>query len=145
MVARRKARGRAGRVGSSARIRHLLALDAANVMARIASRQEVVVALFSRLRDRAPLLGMVQSWFTSISFGDLARLEPREQHAVNTFHRLLEELRWYLAYTEDMPSRVQQLLTLHVRRIELAHRALVAELGPPQGNGQPLVEAEVVR
>ncbi len=40
----------------AARTRQLIALDATNVMRRLAARQEEMIALFSRLRDRAPLL-----------------------------------------------------------------------------------------
>jgi hypothetical protein len=78
------------------RVRHLLAVDAATVMARLVKRQAEMVRLFSRLRDRSPLLEVVQSWFQSIKFSELACLEPREQKAITAFYERLADLRWYL-------------------------------------------------
>lgn len=129
----------------AARVRHLLALDAANLMSRLRARHADMVALFSRLRDRGPLLETVQCWFTSISFGELCLLSPAEQLAANGFYELLGEVRWYLQYTEDMPGTVQQRLGTFLRRLEERHVALVAALGPPDASGAPVVNAEVIR
>jgi hypothetical protein len=128
----------------AARVRHLLALDAANVMARLAARQDEMVSLFSRLRNREPLLEPLQSWFTSIAFGELVALAPAEQRAANTFYEQLGQVRWYLRYTEDMPGQVQLKLSALLRQLESAHAQLVAALGPPDSTGAPVVNAEVV-
>ena len=50
------------------RVRHLIALDASNVMRRLEARHAEMVALFSRLRDRAPMLETVHSWFDTAGF-----------------------------------------------------------------------------
>lgn len=120
-------------------MRHLLALDAANVMHRLEARQHEMVSLFSRLRTREPMLQVVHSWFTTAGFGELAKLEPHEQRAVNAFHAELGELRWYLQYTEDMPSTVRTTLALHVKQLEAAHRALSQTIGTPDDEGHPII------
>ncbi|MBK7863246.1 MAG: hypothetical protein IPJ65_32500 [Archangiaceae bacterium] len=127
------------------RVRQLIALDGAKVMKRLQSRQTEMVRLFSRLRDRSPLLEVVDSWFQSITFTELSALDPHEQRAVTTFYELLGELRWYLQYTEDMPLQVQQRVTKFVHELRAAHRALTSVIGPPDGEGTPVVEAQVVR
>lgn len=124
---------------SSVRTRHLLAIDASNVMARLAARQDSMVSLFSRLRDREPMLIVLDTWFDTITFTELALLTPYEQKRVNRFYELLAEVRWYLAYTEDMPLQVQTKLTAFVRRLEAAFRELVATIGPPEADGAPVV------
>ncbi|MEN9798390.1 MAG: hypothetical protein RL653_2086 [Pseudomonadota bacterium] len=129
----------------AARVRHLLALDAANVMVRLRARNDEMVSLFSRLRDRGPLLDTVRCWFTSIAFGELCLLSPAEQLAANGFYELLGEVRWYLQYTEDMPGTVQQRLATFLRRLEERHLVLVAALGPPDASGAPVVNAEIIR
>lgn len=129
----------------SPRVRHLLAVDAANVMQRIITRQNEMVALFSRRRDRTPMMEAVRSWFLSITFGELALLEPAEQKAVSLFYELLDELRWYLQYTEDMPTQVLQKVGIYVGRLETTHRQLVAAIGPASADGIAVVEARVVR
>ena len=126
-------------------IRHQLALDAANVVTRIVSRQHEMVGLFSRLRDRSPMLEAIRSSFLTITFSDLAELAPIEQKAVNAFYELLDELRWYLQYTEDMPTQVLQKVAIYVGRLETGHRQLVAAIGPPTADGVAVVEARVVK
>jgi hypothetical protein len=132
------------RLAAAARVRHVLAMDAANVMRRLHARQDEMVRLFSRLRDRAPLMNAVHSWFPTITFAELTLLEPSEQHAVNAFYEELDELRWYLQYTEEMPTHVREKLARHVRRLDACHRALTAAIGPADQHGGPVLDAKVV-
>jgi hypothetical protein len=137
-------RHKPGAAAAARRVRHLIALDAANVVSRLRARRTEMVHLFSRLRDRGPLLKVIQNWFHSASFGDLARLEPFEQQAINRFYEVLGDLRWYLEYTEDMPLQIQHHLTEFTHRLEASHRRLTAAIGPPDAEGAPVVEAVVV-
>ena len=113
---------------AQARVRHLILIDAANVMARLEGRLEEGVSLFSRRRDREPLLGTVQSLFASISFGELSVLEPEEQLAASEFHELLGELRFYLHYTEDMPGQLERRVALLVGMLRARHDRLNSAL-----------------
>ena len=124
--------------------RHQLALDAANVLTRIVSRQHEMVGLFSRLRDRSPMLEAIRSSFLTITFSDLAELSVVEQKSVNAFYELLDELRWYLQYTEDMPTQVLLKIATFVGKLETSHRALSLVIGPASADGAPVVEAEVI-
>jgi hypothetical protein len=126
-------------------VRHLIAVDAATVMARLEKRHAEMVRLFSRLRDRSPLLEVVQSWFQSITFIELACLERKEQRAVIEFYERLADLRWYLQYTEDMPLQVGQHVTQFVRELTAGHRKLTEAIGPPDVEGAEVIEAQVVR
>lgn len=126
------------------RVRHLLSVDAANLMKRLLARQTEMVALFSRQRSRAPMLEAVRTWFATVTFGELAALEPFEQKAVSHFYELVDEVRWYLEYTEDMPGTVLQKLTKLVVRLDKAHRALTEVIGPPHADGVRVIDAEVV-
>ena len=125
-------------------VRHLLAVDAANVIGRLVSRQQEMVALFSRRRDRTPMMDAVRSWFLSITFSELSVLPPAEQKAVSLFYELLDELRWYLQYTEDMPTQVLLKIATFVGKLETSHRALSLVIGPASADGAPVVEAEVI-
>lgn len=127
------------------RVRHLLAIDAHNVMTRLAARQDAMVGLFSRHRDREPMLTVLDTWFDTITFTELATLEPDEQKSVNRFYELLSEVRWYLAYTEDMPGLVQTKLTAFLRRLDTSFRELVAVIGPPEADGaRVVVDVQIV-
>lgn len=140
-MARRKAADE-----TAARVRNLISLDAANIMRRLEARRDEMIALFSRLRSREPMLATLATRFTTATFHDLMSLSVREQAVVNQFYERLDELRWYFTYTEHMPSTAQQTFSALHRRLEEAHRELVAVLGPPVApDGGTVVAAEVVR
>jgi hypothetical protein len=128
------------------RVRNLIAQDAANIMRRLEARRDEMFTLFSRLRSREPMLTTITTRFTSATFHDLVHLPVREQAVVNHFYEMLDELRWYFTYTENMPSTVAQtFITLH-RRLEEAYRKLLLTLGPPATpDGVTVVEGEVLR
>ncbi|KFA87585.1 hypothetical protein [Archangium violaceum] len=131
---------------ATARVRNLIALDAANIMRRLDARRGEMFALFSRLRSREPMLSTISTRYTSATFQELIHLPVLEQSVVDHFYECLDTLRWYFTYTEDMPSTAQQTFnTLH-RRLEEAHRKLVATLGHPVSpDGTTVVEGEVLR
>ena len=129
-----------------ARVRNLIALDAALIMRRLEARREEMFTLFSRLRSREPMLSTITTRFNSATFHDLVHLPEREQAVVHGFHERLDEMRWYFTYTEDMPSTVQQTFVALYRRLEEAYRQLLVALGPPvPPDGAVVVEAEPVR
>ncbi len=124
----------------TARVRHLLSMDADSVMKRLASKQDEAVGLFSRLRTRDGMIELCRSGFTSITFSELVRLDPAEQQAVEAFHHVLNELRWYVRYTEDMPSTVKSTVTLYVVKLDGLHRLLNAAIGPPEAKGNRVID-----
>lgn len=128
------------------RVRHLIALDATSIMRRLEARRAEMFTLFSRLRSREPMLSTLATRYTSANFHELVHLPVREQAVVDHFYECLDTLRWYFTYTEDMPSTAQQTFnTLH-RRLEEAHRKLVATLGPVVSpDGVTVVDGEVIR
>ena len=124
----------------TARVRHLLSMDADSVMKRLASKQDEAVGLFSRLRTREGMVELCRSGFSTITFSELVRLDPAEQQAVEAFHHVLNELRWYVRYTEDMPSTVKSTVTLSVARLDGLHRMLEAAIGPPEAKGNRVID-----
>lgn len=142
MAKRSKPRGKAQE--PSLRVKHLIGVDAANVLRRLDARLPEMVSLFSRLRDRSPMLQTVHSWFQSADFADLALLEPDELRVVNGFYEELGELRWYLQYTEDMPTTVASTVSARAKRLHEAHARMVAVIGAPKAYAAPTVDAEVV-
>ncbi|MFY0564720.1 hypothetical protein ACN28E_12770 [Archangium lansingense] len=131
---------------ATARVRNLIALDAANIMRRLDTRRGEMLALFSRLRSREPMLSTRATRYTTATFQALVHLTTCEQSVVDQFYECLDALRWYFTYTEDMPSTAQQTFnTLH-RRLEAAYRQFVATLGHPVSpDGSTVVEGEVLR
>ena len=125
----------------TAKVRHLITLDASQVMHRIDDKQDEAVSLFSRLRTREGLIDLCRTTFGTVTFTELARLTPAEQKAAFAFHEQLDVMRWYVSYTEDMPSTVKTSVGQIVRRLGELHRALVTAIGSPDSDGHPIVEA----
>lgn len=112
------------------RVRHLIRLDAARLIERFDSRRTDMVGLFSRLRDRSALTLPVESLLPTLRFGDLVVLEPDEQSAVLKFSDLVEEVRWYLRYTEHMPGALGDAIDDYRRALLIAHAELLQALAP---------------
>jgi hypothetical protein len=126
---------RPGRAAQKERVRHLVFLDAAALMKRLDERRHEMIALFSRHRDREPLLAPLRSWVPSASFQEIVLLAPAQQAAVSGFYEALDELRWYFRYTNDMPGSAQQVFEHHLRRLAKAHQSLEVELRPAAARG----------
>ena len=130
----------------AARVRNLLAMDAAGIMRRLDARSDEMFALFSRLRSREPLLVTIASRYASGAFEQLIHLPEQEQAVVDFFYGRLDELRWYFTYTEDMPGTAQLIFTKLHKRLEEAYRVLVVTLGPPvPPDGSRVVDVQGVR
>lgn len=132
------------RTAAEEQVRHLIAVDAMNVMRRLTARLEEMVALFSRLRSRAPMLETLHSTFGTASFADLAMLTITEQTAVNAFYESLSELRWYASYTEDMPQLVRSTVAQHLRKLQFAYARLIEVMGAPGADAGPVVDVDFV-
>lgn len=113
------------------RVRHLVRLDARLLVERFTGRRDDMVVIFSRQRDRDALIEPVHSLLPTLRFGDLVVLEPREQEAVLRFAAVVEELRWYLRYTDHMPGALTDALEDYRRALVLAHDQLVLSLAEP--------------
>ena len=130
----------------AARVRNLLAMDAAGIMRRLEARRDEMFTLFSRLRSREPLLGTIASRYASGAFEQLIYLPEQEQAVVDHFYERLDELRWYFTYTEDMPGTAQLIFTKLHKRLDEAYRVLVVTLGPPvPPDGSRVVDVQAVR
>lgn len=113
------------------RVRHLVRLDARLLVERFTGRRDDMVTIFSRQRDRSALIEPVHSLLPTLRFGDLVVLEPKEQEAVLRFATVVEELRWYLRYTDHMPGALSDALDDYRRALTVAHDQLVLSLAEP--------------
>jgi len=111
------------------RVRNLVALDAAAVMARVEAHRDEMITLFSRHRDREPLLTPLRSLRSGAGFDDLSHLEPPQQTAVVGFYEELAALRWYFTYTDDMPGTAQRVFEQRHHRLCEAYARMVSALG----------------
>jgi hypothetical protein len=124
------------------RVRHLLVLDATTLLTRLGAHSDEMVRLFSRLRDRGPLLAATHTLWPTVGFESLATLPAVEQRAAAAFFELVGELRWYLSYTEDMPTQLRTSVAGFIERLQQACAVLIGVLGPVEADGARIVDAQ---
>ncbi len=122
------------------RVRHLVALDAAQVMQRLTAHADEMVHLFSKTRSRDPLLRATEALFFSIGFSSLSQLPVVEQQAASRFFEQLRELRWYFSYTEDMPGSLREKFEHRLTQLQALHRELTSIIGPADAHGVRVVQ-----
>ncbi len=126
----------------SRRVRHLVTLEAVALVARLKRRGEDAVALFSRRRERGPLIEATQTRLQQLPFAELSALEPAEQKAVAVFCEAIERCHWYVSYTEDMPLLVKSTLGHFTTELENRLHALTQVLGEPADDGEPVTHGK---
>ncbi len=123
------------------RVRSLIVLDAASIVKRLEQRKGEMISLFSRHRDREPLLNPLRSMVASAdSFEELALFQPGQQAAILQFYEELDSLRWYFRYTVDMPGTAERVFASHHKRLLAAFQKLVELVGAPlepDGGAEP--------
>lgn len=116
------------------RLRQLVAMEIERVVDDLTSRREFLLEIWSRHRDRTPLLDTIFTRWRSVAMTDLALLPTEAIAACELFHRELEELRLYFRFTEDMPTTMGDVYTGALARITEAGALAVRMLGgaPPR-------------
>jgi hypothetical protein len=110
------------------RSRILLGLEVHRITDDLLRRRSLLVELWGRHRVRTPFLDTTFQRYRSMSMGELMVLERSEIEAVEAFYRELDELRFYLSHTEDMPRALAQVLDGSLARIRTVAAVALAAL-----------------
>jgi hypothetical protein len=111
----------------SDRLKRLLVLELRRVVEDLESRRSLLIQVWGKHRARAPFLETTYSRWTTLGFSELRELEPAAATALDAFHRELDALRLYLAWTEDMPRQLAVVYDQALARLKtLAGMALTA-------------------
>ena len=115
----------AGRAG---RLRLLLALEIHRVSDDLLRRRDLLLEVWGRHRSRSPFLDTTFQRYRTLAMGELLELESREIEVVESFYRELNDLRFYLAHTDDMPRALSMVLDSSLARLRAAARLALGEL-----------------
>ncbi|MBP9673716.1 MAG: hypothetical protein KBD63_01355 [Bacteriovoracaceae bacterium] len=107
------------------RIYLLLKIDARTLFNRISSRSFEIVEIFASKRTRDHLKDIFRNRYEETSVHELKNCSEEVIQALNEFYTEMDNLRWYLQYSTDMPTaieahllRVIHLLELHLQNLE---------------------------
>lgn len=111
------------------RLRRLIAIEIDRIVEDLEIRRAFLVDVWSRHRDRGPLLDTVFSRWRTLGMTDLALIESDTIVVCEAFYRELDDLRMYLQFTQDMPTTLDERLQKALVRIHGYGTLAIAALG----------------
>jgi hypothetical protein len=100
------------------RVLMLLKLDAYNVFNRIKTRKTEYLEIFALRRTREHFPMIFNNRYEDTSLENLIHCSTELITTLDQFYTPVEEMRWYLFQTEDMPNTVEDFIDRKIRRME---------------------------
>lgn len=95
----------------------LIKLDATRLFERLAGRRVEYLNLFALKRTREPFDAVFASKFDQVQLSELGQCSEELIVAIDQFYAEVEQLKWYLYHTEDMPGTIDDELNRALKRI----------------------------
>jgi hypothetical protein len=115
------------------RILVLLKLDARRLFERIKFRSVEYLYIFSIKRTREHFIEIFRNRYDSCKVEELINCGQEVIIGLDQFYSKVDEIRWYLNTTNDMPAKVDDKMAIHLRELESYYEMLNlyidAELG----------------
>jgi len=93
----------------------LLKLDSENIFRKLHERLDESMRVFSQKRTRDHFSELFSTRYFNVSLEDLTFCSEEVIVALNAFYQTVDEMRWYLMVTEDMPSTVNDKARYYFR------------------------------
>jgi hypothetical protein len=106
----------------------ILKVDSTRLYERIVERRKVYMSTFAVKRTREHFKEVFKSRYDTITFTDLKILSPELIGCLDSFYTLVDELKWYLFSTEDMPATVEDKTGRDVKELKGAFETLTLYL-----------------
>ena len=106
------------------RILTLVRLDAQRLYERVKGREIEYMHLFSSKRTRDHFPKIFDNRYDEMKIAELKLCEPETIVALDSFYHMVDEMRWYLYCTEDMPGTVQDNVGRYIHELGELHQTL---------------------
>lgn len=103
---------------STQRILMLLKLDATNLFNRIKTRKTEYLEIFALRRTREHFPMIFDNRYEGTSISELAHCSTDLITGLDQFYTHVDEIKWYLYQTEDMPNTVEDFIDRKIRKME---------------------------
>lgn len=103
---------------STQRMLMLLKLDARRLFERIKYRAPEYMYDFSLKRTRDHFPEIFTNRYDTVAIKELMLCGPEVLVGLDQYYSKVDEMRWYLNHTQDMPNRVEDRLNGHIRELE---------------------------
>jgi hypothetical protein len=128
------------------RVLMLLKIDANNVFQRIKERKTEYLEIFALRRTREHFPMIFDNRYEQTSLENLIHCSTELITTLDQFYTPVEEMRWYLFQTEDMPNTVEDYIDRKIRRMEkllaTLNLYLDAELGIQSESSSEVLPSE---
>jgi hypothetical protein len=108
----------------SERVLMLLKLDAKRLFERVKYRAPEYVAEFSLKRTRDHFPEIFKNRYDTTQIHELMICGPEVIVGLDQFYSKIDEMRWYVNHTQDMPSKVEDKIYSHIRELETFYDTL---------------------
>ena len=102
----------------------LLKLDARRLFERIKYRAPEYMYDFSLKRSRDHFPEIFTNRYDTVSIKDMMLCGQEVIAGLDQFYSKVDEMRWYLNHTQDMPNRVEDKIQAHIRELERFYETL---------------------
>src|SRR5688572_22823688 len=96
----------------------LFKLDAKCVFERIKKRRAEYMEVFALRRTREHFPEIFSNKYEKATLKDLSHCSTETLTVMEQFYTLIDEMKWYLFHTEDMPNTVEDNIIRKVARLE---------------------------
>ncbi len=108
----------------SERILMLLKLDAQRLFERVKYRAPEYVAEFSLKRTRDHFPAIFKNRYDETQLRELMICGPEVIIGLDQFYSKIDEMRWYVNHTQDMPSKVEDRIYSYIRELKVFYETL---------------------
>lgn len=102
----------------SQRMLMLLKLDAKRLFERIKYRAPEYMSEFSLKRTREHFKEIFTNRYDDTNMRELILVGPEVIVGLDQFYTKIDEMRWYVNHTQEMPNRVEDRMQGHIRELE---------------------------
>ena len=102
----------------------LLKLDSMRLLGRVRDRAPEYMQIFSSRRTRDHFGEIFKTKYSEITMGDLKHCGEEVLLSLDQFYGRVDDLRWYLGCTQEMPATVEEHLMQRVGDIEKSCQSL---------------------
>lgn len=103
----------------------LIKIDSLNLMNRIVERQSEYLNDFSLKRDREIFKDVFTNRYSMTTMSDLAHIPLEIIELANDFYQHVDELKWYLMHTQDMPNTIEEEIQRKTAVLKKKHENLL--------------------
>jgi hypothetical protein len=108
----------------SQRILMIMKLDAKRLFERVKYRAPEYMSEFSLKRTRDHFREIFKNRYDETTVRELMLCGPEVIVGLDQFYTKIDEMRWYLNHTQDMPNRVDDKIHTHIRELESFYETL---------------------